>query len=157
MLYNPSRKFRLNTSFNIFRFDTEGTFNGVDYGATNLSWFARLGSKVTLPWAIEWQSNAFYRGPFQNAQTETKGIFSLTLAFSKDVLKSNGTVTLNVRDVFNSRKRQSFTQTPFFTSDSEFQWRVRQVQLSFVYRFNEQKKRGGRGREDYEVEQGFSD
>lgn len=157
VLYNPSRKFRLNTSFNIFHFDTEGEFNGVDYGATNLSWFARLGSKVTLPWAIEWQSNAFYRGPFQNAQTETKGIFSLTLAFSKDVLKNNGTVTLNVRDVFNSRKRQSFTQTPFFTSDSEFQWRVRQVQLSFVYRFNEQKKRGGRGREDYGDDQGFSD
>ena len=156
ILYNPSRKFRLNTSFNIFRFDTEGVFNGVDYGATNTSWFARLGSKVTLPWSIEWQTNAFYRGPFQNAQTETKGIFSLTVAFSKDVLKNNGTITFNVRDVFNSRKRQSFTQTPFFTSDSEFQWRVRQAQISFVYRFNEAKKRNGRGREDFEDEQGFS-
>ena len=156
ILYNPSRKFRLNSSFNIFRFDTEGVFNGVDYGATNTSWFARLGSKVTLPWAIEWQTNAFYRGPFQNAQTKTEGIFSLTVAFSKDVLKNNGTITFNVRDVFNSRKRQSFTQTPFFTSDSEFQWRVRQAQVSFVYRFNEAKKRNGRGREDFEDEQGFS-
>ncbi len=156
ILYNPSRKLRLNGSFNIFRFDTEGEFNGVDYGATNTSWFARFGSKVTLPWAIEWQTNAFYRGPFENAQTKTKGIFSLTLAFSKDVLKNNGTITFNVRDVFNSRKRQSFTQTPFFTSDSEFQWRVRQSLLSFVYRFNEAKKRNGRGRQDFDEEQGFS-
>ena len=156
ILFNPSRKFRLNASFNIFQFKTTGEFNGVDYGAENISWFARLGSKITLPWAIEWQSNAFYRGPFQNAQTDTKGIFSLNMAFSKDVLKGNGTLTFNVRDLFNSRKRQSFTETEFFTSDSEFQWRVRQFQLSFIYRFNEQKRRnGGQDREDNE-EGGFS-
>lgn len=154
LLYNPSRKFRMNASFNIFQFDTEGEFNGVDYGAKNTSWFARFGSKVTLPWAIEWQSNAFYRGPFQNAQTESKGIFSLNMAFSKDVMKDNGTLTLNVQDLFNSRKRQSFTQTPFFTSDSEFQWRVRQINLAFVYRFNEAKKRNGRGERNFEDEEG---
>ncbi|SFR45841.1 Outer membrane receptor proteins, mostly Fe transport [Robiginitalea myxolifaciens] len=158
LLYNPSRKLRLNASFNFFQFDTEGEFNGVDYGAKNTSWFARMGSKVTLPWAIEWQNNIFYRGPNQNAQTETEGIFSMTSAFSKDVLKGNGTITLSIRDVFNSRKRRSFTETEFFTSDSEFQWRVRQSLLSFVYRFNEQKKRGGRGGDgDFEDEGGFSD
>ncbi|WP_088341261.1 TonB-dependent receptor domain-containing protein [Robiginitalea sediminis] len=154
ILYNPSRKFRLNASFNIFQFDTEGEFNGVDYGAKNTSWFARFGSKVTLPLAIEWQSNAFYRGPFQNAQTETQGIFSLNMALSKDVLKDNGTITLNVSDLFNSRKRQSFTQTPFFTSDSEFQWRVRQINLAFVYRFNEAKKRNGRGERNFDDDGG---
>ncbi|MDC6354195.1 MULTISPECIES: TonB-dependent receptor domain-containing protein [Robiginitalea] len=146
ILFNPSRKFRINSSFNIFRFVNEGFFNGVDYGAENTSWFARLGSKVTLPAAIEWQTNAFYFGPRQNAITDTKGIFSLNLAFSKDIIEDNGTITLNVNDFFNSRKRRSFTETEFFTSDSEFQWRQRSVTFSFIYRFNEQKKRNaGRG------------
>ncbi|MDG1573052.1 TonB-dependent receptor [Robiginitalea sp. M366] len=154
LLYNPSRKMRLNASVNIFQFDTEGFFNGVDYGAKNTSWFARLGSKITLPGAVEWQTNAFYRGPNENAQTRTKGLFSLNLAFSKDVLKNNGTLTLNVQDLLNSRKRQSFTQTPFFTSESEFQWRVRQVNLAFVYRFNEAKKREGRGDRDFGEDEG---
>lgn len=154
LLYNPSRKLRLNGSFNIFLFDTEGSFNGVDYGASNTSWFARFSSKFTLPAAVEWQTNAFYFGPRQNAQTRSEGIFSINMAFSKDVLKGNGTLTLNVDDLLNSRKRRAFTETPFFTSESSFQWRVRTVNLAFVYRFNEQKKRNGRGEDRNFEEEG---
>jgi len=68
----------------------------------------------------------------------------VSLAFSKDVFGDNGTLSFNVSDVFNSAKRRSFTETEFFTSDSEFQWRQRQFTLGFVYRFNQPK---GKGRE----------
>ncbi|MEH6620037.1 TonB-dependent receptor domain-containing protein [Maribacter arcticus] len=155
ILYNPKKWLRLNGSFNFFQFNTEGIFNDVDYGAKNTSWFSRFSSKVTLPGKVDWQTNAFYRGPSQNAQTDSKGIFSLDLAFSKDVFKDNGTISLNVNDLLNSRKRRSFTETEFFTSDSEFQWRQRQFTLSFIYRINEKKKnnrggqRGGDGDEEY--------
>ena len=142
-MYNPAKWLRLNGSFNIFRFATEGTFNDVDYGTENTSWFANFSSKVNLPAKIEWQTNLFYRGPSQNAQTESKGIVSVNLALSKDIMNDNGTVSVNVSDLFNSRKRRSLTDTEFFTSRSEFQWRQRQITLSFIYRFNESKKRNG--------------
>lgn len=141
MIYNPAKWVRLNSSLNFFRFSSEGTFNSVDYGAENTSWFARFSSKFTLPAKIDLQANSFYMGPRQNAQTETKGMFSMNLAMSKDLFKENATISLNVSDVFNSRKRQSFTETAFFTSDSEFQWRKRQVNLSFIYRFNQPKEK----------------
>lgn len=146
LLYNPTKWLRLNGSFNFFEFNSEGEFNGVDFGAKNTSWFSNFSSKVTLPGKIDWQTNAFYRGPTNNAQTENKGIFTLNLAFSKDILKDKGTVALNASDLLNSRKRISFTETPTFTSESEFQWRERQITLSFVYRIN-QKKQRGEGRE----------
>jgi hypothetical protein len=148
VLYNPTKWWRLNGSFNFFQFDTEGFFNGVDFGARNTSWFSRFSSKVTLPGNIDWQTNANYRGPTQNAQTRNKGIFSIDLAFSKDILGDNGTIALNARDLLNSRKRMSFTQTQFFTSDSEFQWRERQITLSFVYRINQKKERERGGNQD---------
>ncbi|MEO9662546.1 MAG: outer membrane beta-barrel protein, partial [Maribacter dokdonensis] len=113
---------------------------------TNTSWFARFSSKVSLPAKIDWQTNAFYRGPSSTAQTENGGIFSLNLAFSKDILKDNGTISLNVSDLLNSRKRTSYTETEFFTSDSEFQWRQRQITMGFVYRFNQPKERNKNGR-----------
>ncbi|WP_067028646.1 TonB-dependent receptor domain-containing protein [Allomuricauda sp. CP2A] len=158
MLYNPTKWLRLNGSFNFFQFSSEGSFNGVDYGTDNSSWFARFSSKISLPAKIDFQANSFYMGPQQNAQTETKGMFSLNLAMSKDLFNENATLSLNVSDVFNSRKRQSFTETAFFTSDSEFQWRVRQINLSFIYRFNQPKDRNQRGRgrqgNDMEEEEG---
>lgn len=163
VLYNPTKWLRLTSSFNYFKFSTEGFFNGVDYGTDNSSYFARLGSKITLPADINWQTNAFYFGPRANAQTETKGITSINLAFSKDIFKDNATVSLNVSDLLNSRRRKSFTETEFFTSRSEFQWRQRQVTLSFLYRFNQSKNdrqrngnRNGGGDDDYEFEGGQS-
>lgn len=143
ILYNPAKWLRLNSSFNIFQFAKTGDFNGRNYDNENFSWFARFSSKLSLPAKIEWQTNASYRGPNQNAQTENEGIFSLDLAFSKDILNQNGTLSLNVNDALNSRKRRSFTETDFYTSDSEFQWRVRSFTFSFIYRFNQPKEREG--------------
>jgi hypothetical protein len=138
-LYSPAKWLRLNASVNIYQFKTEGIFNDVDYGTENVSWFSRLSSKVSLPAKVEWQTNAFYRGPSQTSQTKSEGMFFLTLAFSKDVFKENGTLSFNVRDVFNSAKRRSYTVADTFTSDSELQYRERQITLGFMYRFNQPK------------------
>ncbi|MAU15785.1 MAG: TonB-dependent receptor [Muricauda sp.] len=146
IMYNAAKWWQINGSFNIFKFTTEGIFNEVDYGTESTSWFARFSSKFTLPAKISLQANSFYMGPRQTSQTESKGMFSMDLAMSKDLFKDNATLSLNVRDVFNSRKRQSFTDTDTFTSDSELQFRKRQINLSFIYRFNQPKERQ-RGRD----------
>ena len=155
ILYNPAKWLRLNGSFNFFQFVTEGVFNDVDFGTKNTSWFSRFSSKVTLPAKIDWQTNAFYRGPSQTAQSENKGIFSLDLAFSKDVLGDKATLSFNVNDLLNSRKRQSLTQTPFFTSESEFQWRERQFTMSFIYRINQKKNANRRQQQNGEEQEGY--
>ena len=63
----------------------------------------------------------------------------MNLGLSKDVLKDKGTIAFNISDVFNSRKRLSEQTTPSVSSDSEMQWRERQITLSFTYRFNKAK------------------
>ncbi|MBT2160728.1 outer membrane beta-barrel family protein [Zobellia barbeyronii] len=151
VLYNPKKWLRLNGSVNFFKFSSEGEHNGTDYGTDNTSWFARFSSKVSLPKKIEWQTNAFYMGPRQNSQTETKGMISLNLAFSKDIMKDKGTLSLNVSDLLNSRKRQSYTVSDDFTSRSEFQFRPRSITLSLRYRINQTKennRKQGKGGND---------
>lgn len=151
-LYNPLKWLRLNGSFNFYQFQTEGVFNNVDYGAKNTSWSSKLSAKVTLPSKIEWQTNGFLRGPSENSQTKTNSMFFLSLAFSKDVFGDNSTITFNVNDVLNSAIRKSYTETAFFTSDSEFQWRQRSFTLGFVYRFNQPK-----GKSNERQQQNFND
>lgn len=140
VMYNPARWLRLNGSFNYYKFKNEGDFNGVSYDAENESYFARLSSKVTLPWSIQWQTNAFHRGASENSQTKTEPITSVSMALSKDILNDNATISLNVSDLFNTRKRESRTFTENFNSFSEFQWRERQITATFVYRFNQNKQ-----------------
>ena len=147
--YSPYKWWKLNGNFNFFRNETQGSstytdFNGdeviQDFDNIATSWFTRITSKITLPYKIDWQTNATYNAPQDNAQGRSLGVIAANLAFSKDVLKDKGTVSLNVSDVFNSRKRIMETNIPqFINSYSEMQWRVRQVNVSFTYRFNKAK------------------
>ncbi len=139
--YRPTKKWNINGNVNLFNLITRGDFNGQNFDAENLSWFVRLNNKITLPGKVDWQTRLFYRGPSETAQTKNQGIFSMSLAFSKDLFKEKASLAFNISDVFNSQRRVSKTVTPFFNSDSEFQWRVRSFNLSFTYRFNQKKKR----------------
>src|SRR5690606_33076040 len=134
--YNPARWLRLNGSFNFFQFETEGEFNGKDYGAKSTSYFGRLSSKVTLPYGIDWQTNAFYRGATETVQGSRDEILSIDLALSKDLLNEIATLSFNVRDLLNSQKVQSFTSTQFINSDSKLQWRHRSFTVSLIYTFS---------------------
>jgi outer membrane receptor for ferrienterochelin and colicins len=147
--YSPYKWWKLNGNFNFFYIGTDGDytytdFNGdpvfQDFDYKTTSWFTRLTSKISLPYKIDWQTNMTYNGKQKSKQGSSLGNFSMNLAFSKDVFKDKGTIALNVSDVFNSRKRISDTYLPgVVESHSEMQWRVRQVNLSFTYRFNVQK------------------
>ena len=141
LLYNPKDWLRLNGSFNFFKYESEGKYNDVDYGTSSSSWFARFSSKVQLPGKIDWQTSAFYRGPRESSQTETDGLFSMDMALSKEIIDGDATISLNVRDLLDTRKRNSVTLTDQFISDSEFQWRGRTINLSFTYRFNQPNKK----------------
>ncbi|RTY96762.1 TonB-dependent receptor [Flavobacterium sp. GSP27] len=147
--YSPYKWWKLNGNFNFFRNETQGDFVYTDFNNKIItqnfdniatSWFTRITSKVSLPYKIDWQTNATYNGAEKSAQGNRLGVFSANLAFSKDIMKDKGTLSFNISDVFNSRKRMMETNLPgFANSYGEMQWRVRQFSLSFTYRFNKPK------------------
>ncbi|MCC8359028.1 outer membrane beta-barrel protein [Salinimicrobium sediminilitoris] len=147
-LYNPTDWLRLNGSINFFQFDTEGEYRGDFYSAKNTSWFARFSSKLTLPAEIQWQTNAFYRGASEDIQGTQDGLLSIDMAVAKEFFNETLSLSLNVRDLLNSRKRESISTTDFYTRDSRFQWRQRSVTLSLTYRFNQQKRDQRRNERD---------
>jgi len=166
--YTPFKKWRLNANFNFYESKIKGAYSyklinsnetvNEIFDRTALGWFSRVSSKVTLPFKIEWQTNAMYRSAQNTTQGRSLGVLSANLAFSKDLLKSKGTIALNVNDVFNSDKFKINTYLPTVNSYVEMQRRPRQINLSFTYRFNKQKnemekqpkKMQGEGDMDYQ-------
>ncbi|PQJ23456.1 outer membrane beta-barrel family protein [Tenacibaculum sp. SG-28] len=169
--YNPISWARFSTTFNYYRFKidaftyvytaNDGEIKTIDFDAVDdNSWFARFNSRITLPGKVQWQTRIMYRGPRVTAQEDRKGMFVTNLSFSKDLFKEKASLVLNVRDLFNSRKRETITyyggrENPNSIGDGSFQWRERQIALSFTYRFNQKKKREkergeyGEGGEDF--------
>jgi len=146
--YSPSKKWKLNSSFNMADTKTTGehsytnTNNEVitqNLDNHNFSWFTRANSRLTLPLKIDWQLSGMYFGPRKTAQGKDLGNYMVNTAFSKDILKDKATIAFNVSDIFNSRKRKSEVNLETVNSYSEFQWRRRQFNLSFTYRLNMKK------------------
>ena len=148
--YRPSKKWSVNSNFNLYNNKVEGEYNEIDYGSENLSWSMRLNNKLTLPGEIEWQTRMNYRGPREDAVNKTKASYSTDLAFSKDILNEKGTLSLNVRDLFDSSGRISEAFTETFYSESKYRWSSRSFTLNFTYRINQKKKRYQSGGQSYQ-------
>jgi len=162
--YRPFKMWNINSDFNLFRVTTDGDYVdpvsmvSQNFDFENTAFSIRLNQKLTLPGKVDMQINSNYRGPNRNAQSKREGIFSMNFAASKDLFKEKASISLNVSDVFNSRKRIQTTTVPgVFEQYSEFQWRQRQVSVNFVYRFNQKKKKGrdGRNGDDFDGGEDF--
>lgn len=139
---------RFSWNVNVFQQQLQGNFSYTNslgeeitqnFDTENFSWFSRISGQFPLPGKINFQTNAFYRGPSVNPQGKNKGILSVNLAMSKEILNDKGSISFNVSDLFNQRKRISETRTFNVFTESESQWRQRQTTLTFRYRFNEQE------------------
>ena len=152
--YRPFKIWNINSDFNVYNVTSKGDYTNASTNVTqnfdfkNTSYFIRLNQKITLPSAVDLQINTNYSGPSENAQTKSDGVFSLNIAASKDLFNERASLSLNFSDVFNSRISQRTTMIPDFLEQySEFQWREPQLRISFVYRFNQKKKKVNGGRE----------
>lgn len=146
--YTPYKWWKLNGNFNFFSNKTDGKYTytkssneieTIDFNYNATTWFTRLNSKFNLPYKIDFQVNGTYNAGQKTAQGITKANASANMAMSKDVLKDKATITFNINDIFNSRKRINDLTLPLVHSYSEMQWRERQFTLSFTYRFNKSK------------------
>lgn len=162
--YSLAKWWKINQSLNAFKSMSRGDYAYTDinnkkviqnFDVDAYSWFTRLTSKINLPLKIDWQTNAMYFGPAKSAQGRTLEMYTINFAFSKDVLKDKATISLNVSDLLNSGKRRFETAIAgVINSYNEMQFRQRQINLSFTYRFNKKKAENEKGNRQQNGENG---
>lgn len=148
--FSPAKWWKFNTNFNFFQSDINGIYDynlqsnnalvTEKFERKSTNWFLKFNSKISLPYKIDWQTNGIYTAPQNTPQGKSLAVYTLNLAFSKDVLKDKATVSLNVSDLFNSTKMIRQFNLPTIESYTEMQRRERQINLSFTYRFNKKKE-----------------
>jgi outer membrane receptor protein involved in Fe transport len=146
--FSPAKWAKLDGNFNFFRAITDGGNLNADYQADTYSWFARVTSRFTFWKNTDLQIRGNYEAKEKRTQGYRKPIAYMDLAMSQDLLKNNATITLNVSDVFNSRRHRHVTEGTSFYTESDGQWRRRQVNLTFSYRLHQQKKAAAKMEEE---------
>jgi len=150
---DPTPWLNINGNANFYRAITEGQFQDIELDRDTYTARFRLNTRIKTG-KIDWQLSGNYSAPEKQTQGTRKSLYYMDLGASMDVLKGKATLNLNAQDLFNTRKYRGTTTTFNLTEENEFQWRSRQVRLSFTYRINQKKKRESRsnGDEDFEEE-----
>ncbi len=143
--YSGIKWLRLDANANFFRSIVNGKNVNDSFSADTYTWFGRTTARFSFWKGADLQLRFNYRAPRDTPQGRNKSEGSVDIGFSKDILGKNGTVTLGVRDMFNSRIRRDETFGEGFYRQSEFQWRARSLNLAFNYRINQKKQRQARG------------
>lgn len=146
--FTPKRNWRFSLNFNFFRLKSEGEHSYKSFTGNTItqrfntetnSWTSRFTAKLPLMYGVDFQTNMMYEAPRLASQSEREGQLSANVAFSKEILKGKGNISLNVSDVFDSRKMVLNTRTANVFTHQEMQWRKRQAMLNFTYRFGSMK------------------
>lgn len=115
----------------------------------NFSWDARMLASVILPYGLTVQATGNYRSRSVISQGYRKPTASLDLGLRKTFLNRALALSVNWRDVFNSRQWENFTETETFTRYQK-NWRDPRVNVTLTWNFGNMagKKNQQRQQED---------
>ncbi|MER2999067.1 TonB-dependent receptor domain-containing protein [Pontibacter populi] len=134
--YPVTNWWKLNASISGFRTELNTTQGDTELSSSRISWNTKLNSTMTVWKDMDIQLSGFYRAPSADIQGRMEQMFSADLGMKKDVLKKNGTISLRVSDIFNTRQFNFLSYGPTFRTESENRRQSRIIYLGFTYRLN---------------------
>lgn len=138
------RRLDLTTTVNLFYYKLDG-FNYMIAGQQisgkadeHFSWNARTTASIILPWDITMQATGRYNAKRIVAQGYHKPSYSIDLGFRKS-FNNSWSISMNVRDLLDSRKWKTVTESDSFRKYSENRHSGRRFNVTITYSFGNMK------------------
>lgn len=139
-----------NLSGNAYRRDNNGSNLQAGLSNTAYSWSMRGMSTMKFGKGWNIQLSGFYRAPEEFVQGRFSGFWYTDVAVRKSVLDNRGSITVNLRDVFDTREFLFNIVDPSFEQERYRKRQSRFLFFTFTYRFGKleagKDRRSGRGR-----------
>ena len=126
---------QLSGSLNLYQSESEGEFQDVVYASKSDNFTSRLRVRWTFLEKWNFQSYLYYRGPSETTQGRRSSRSFVGSGLSRKLLDEKATISVNVRDLFNSRNGDREVIEPFTYSSSSYSWSSRTVRVNFRYNF----------------------
>lgn len=139
------KRLELTSTLNLYRYALD-EFSFMPAGATapvigeasdDFSWNFRMIANIMLPKRFSLQLNGRYSAKELIAQGYREPSYTIDAGLRKSIGDFN--ISLNVRDIFDSRKRESSTSGTGFYQESQNWWGGRTFRISVTYSFGNMK------------------
>ena len=138
--YYPIKRIRLKAYTAYYNVEITETLNGI-YDDSDFRWYTQLSSLVTFKSGLKFQLKYDYQAAFKTGLIELKPQQYASMAFSKEILKKQATLTFRLNDIFETRRSNVFSTEANTNSQRKLQYNDRQFLLSFTYRIKQKKRK----------------
>lgn len=125
-------------SFNLYRNTINGQNVQAELQSAATQWSTRMNLNFKIGPATNFQVTGSYSSPMESPVAKFKGMSSVDAGVRQDLWKGKGTLSLNVTDIFLTRKMDIQSYNDFYNSHSIRRRESRVAMLSFSYRFGNQ-------------------
>ncbi|TXK38152.1 TonB-dependent receptor [Pontibacter qinzhouensis] len=155
-----SNWWRLNGSISGFRTELNDSRGDTELSNNQFSWNTKLNSTMTVWKDMAIQVSGQYRAPMVTIQGRMEQMYGVDLGIKKDVLKKQGTVSLRVTDIFNTREFNFLSFGPDFEMINRNKRLTQMVYVGFTYRINREGNQRNRDKQENnddagDMEEGF--
>ena len=137
----------LSTSANFFYYKLDGFSYVIDNqtvtgkGNHNFTWNARMQASLRLPYDISVQTTLRYRSRQVISQGYRKASYGMDFGVRKNFFNKMFTVSLNCRDLLDSRKWENYTSSDTFTRYQKNRRQSRNFNLTVTWNFGNMKRK----------------
>jgi outer membrane receptor protein involved in Fe transport len=145
----------VNLMGNVYNYRVEGNIQGEPFSNESFNWQTRVNNTFKLWSATQIQFNLNYNSPTVTSQGRWEEFFSSDLSVRQEIIENILAVTLQVRDVFGTAKREYTSEGINLYNYNQFDMHTPALTLNLRYTFNNYKpKREGRGEDNGTFEGG---
>ena len=155
LIFDPLDFWNLNFMGNVYNYWIEGTILDDSFSNESFNWQTRMNNTFKLWSSTQIQFNLNYNSPTVSSQGRWEEFFTSDLAIRQEIISNILAVTLQVRDVFGTAKREYTSEGTNLYNFNNFDMHTPALMLNLRYTFNNYKpKREGRGEENGSYEGG---
>ena len=146
-VYKPLSWFGVYNEVTLNGYSQNGSFETTNFNANGLAFSGRLHLDFRVSDSFKFQFQNRFRGSDNRGQLSRKALYRLDFGMSKSLFNDNASLTFNFKDIFDSWEWDIRTRGENFSQDIKSQVRVPQLNVSFIYRWNQKRYRGKKGQQ----------
>ncbi len=138
-MFNPVKIWQLNLMGDIYDYRIKGAIFNQSFARESFDWRIKNNNTFNVTPSTELQINTRYYSPSVNAQGKWEGFFTTDLAVKQNLLEKHLSLTLQIRDLLHTGKREFTSQGVDFYNYNYYTRQAPMVMLDLKYNFNNYK------------------
>lgn len=146
-VYKPINWFSIYNEITLNGYSQKGSYENTIFDANGFSFGGRLHLDFMMSSSFKFQFQNRFRGANNRGQLSRKALYRLDFGISQSLFNDNASLSINFKDIFDSWEWNIRSSGENFTQEINSQIRIPQLNISFIYRWNQKRYKGKKGQQ----------